>query len=173
MPMRICSRIWRKVLLSMPMSWVVMLFLVGVVLLAAEVFVPGGVLGALGGLVMIGGCVLAFVEFGAGGGLLAVAAGVVLIIIMLVLEFVVLPKTRLGRRLFLNSEVKGASQAPLAAADVVVGKTGSAATALAPSGYVLVGGKRYEAWSQSGFLEKGAAICVVALDNFRLIVRRN
>lgn len=38
------------------MNAIALLFFVGVILLAAEVFVPGGVLGIIGGLAMAAGC---------------------------------------------------------------------------------------------------------------------
>jgi membrane-bound ClpP family serine protease len=55
----------------------------------------------------------------------------------------------------------------------VVGKVGEAATTLAPSGYVLIEGRRYEAFSQSGHMDRGTALKVVAVDNFRLIVTKS
>jgi membrane-bound ClpP family serine protease len=148
----------------------VTLFLVGAALLGAEVFVPGGVLGALGGLAMLAGCALAFANFGAGGGLLAVGAGCALIGLVLAAEFVWLPRTRAGKKLLLTAEVSGAvREAPDAS---VVGREAVALTALAPGGYVLVDGKRHEAVSQSGFVGEGGRLRVVAADNFRLVVRR-
>ena len=48
-----------------------------------------------------------------------------------------------------------------------------ALTTLAPGGYVLVEGARYEAFCQSGFAAKGSALRVVGLDNFRLIVTQS
>ena len=35
---------------------------------------------------------------------------------------------------------------------------------------VIIGGKRYEAFCQSGFIETGAPLQVIGADNFRLIV---
>jgi membrane-bound ClpP family serine protease len=54
-----------------------------------------------------------------------------------------------------------------------VGKAAEAITPLVPSGYVLVEGRRYEAFSQSGHATKGATLRVVGLDNFRLIVTKS
>jgi len=154
------------------MNLVILLFAVGVLLLGFEVFVPGGLLGVLGALSMIGGIVMAFVDFGAGPGLTAVGAALVLVVLMLVAEFVILPRTAIGRRLFLTSAVQGSSQGPLADAAAVVGAAGETLTTLAPTGYVQVAGKRYEAFSQSGLLTKGTSVRVVGVDNFRLIVTK-
>ena len=64
------------------------------------------------------------------------------------------------------------SQPPPAVAAEVVGRPAEAATTLAPSGLVLVGGRRYEAFCQSGHAAKGDALRVVAVDNFRLVVTK-
>jgi membrane-bound ClpP family serine protease len=155
------------------MSMIIVLFLVGALLLAAEVFLPGGILGVFAAGTLIAGVVLAFLDHGNTGGWIAIGAALVLTGATLWFEFVVLPKTALGRRLFLKAEVTGASQPPLAERETVVGQDGVADTTLAPSGYVTVAGKRYEAYSRSGLIAKGEALRVVELDNFRLIVQKN
>lgn len=155
------------------MSVLVMLFIIGAMLLAAEVIVPGGILGILAGVTLLAGVVLAFVEHGPQGGWIAVAAAVVLVSFTLWLEFKVLPKTRIGRKLFLDAQNHTSSQPALAEAENVIGRDGVADTTLAPSGYVTVEGKRYEAYSRSGLIAKGEPLRVVGLDNFRLIVQKN
>lgn len=151
------------------MTPIVLLFALGLILLGAEVFVPGGILGIFGGLALLGGCVLAFIGFGAAGGLLAIATAAVLSGLLLYVEFRILPRTAVGQRLFLRSSVTGQSPAAPATPDLV-GRTAEAETVLAPSGYVRVEGRRYEAFSQSGYVPAGALLRVVGSDNFRLIV---
>jgi len=154
------------------MNAIILLFAVGIILLAFEVFVPGGILGIFGGLSLLGGIVLSFANFGATGGWTAVAIALGLVGLMVYIEFGLLPKTTLGRRLFLRSAVSGTSQPPLAESAAVVGREGETLTPLAPTGYVVVDGRRYEAFSQSGLLPKGAPVRVVGLDTFRLIVTK-
>ncbi len=151
------------------MSSIVLLFVIGLILLGFEVFVPGAILGIFGGLALLGGTVIAFLDFGPDGGLLALAIALVLVGALLWLEFRVLPQTALGQRLFLRSSITGQSTAP-AAPSSIVGETGTAVTVLAPSGYVTVAGRRYEAYSQSGYVAAGGRVRVVGQDNFRLIV---
>ena len=86
-------------------------------------------------------------------------------------ELVWLPKTRFAQRF----SVKSTSGTTIRQQDVeagVVGKSAEAVTTLAPSGYVLVEGRRYEAFCQSGHAERGAQLRVTGLDNFRLIVTK-
>lgn len=154
------------------MNAIVLLFLIGALLLAGEVFVPGAILGVIGALCMLAGCVLSFSHFGLAGGLLATAIAAVLLGLMLYIELVWLPKTRMGRSLIVQSSVSATSQPPLAELNAVVGKTAEAVTPLVPSGYVMVEGRRYEGFSQSGHVPKGATLRVVGLDNFRLILTK-
>ncbi len=81
-----------------------------------------------------------------------------------------LPRTRVGRRAFLTSEITGVSAAFGQEARELIGKSAEALTMLSPSGYIRVDGKRYEAFCQSGQAPAGAALEVIGADNFRLIV---
>jgi membrane-bound ClpP family serine protease len=154
------------------MNAIILLFLIGTLLLAGEVFVPGAILGIIGGLFMLGGCILSFMDFGPAGGLLATGVAVLLLGSMLYIELIWLPKTRLGKKLIVHSTVSATSQPPVADLQAVVGKEAVALTPLAPSGYVLVEGRRYEGFSQSGHMPKGATLRVIGLDNFRLILTK-
>lgn len=152
------------------MNAIILLFVVGAMLLAAEIFLPGAIAGIIGGIALAVGSILAFGHFGFGGGLVASLLALVLLGLMLYLELVVLPKTRFGRRMVVESVVSATSQPPPADAAAVVGRDAVALTTLAPSGYVEVDGRRYEAFSRSGHVAKGAALRVVEVDNFRIVV---
>lgn len=152
------------------MTLIILLYALGIVLLVAEVLVPGGVIGTVGAILMFIGCVIAFVQYGSGGGLLALVAGLVLAGVAFYIEFRVLPKTRIGRQAFLTKEMTGVSAALGQEARNLIGKSAEALTLLSPSGYVRVDGRRYEAFCQSGQAPVGSALEVIGADSFRLIV---
>ena len=152
------------------MNAIVLLFLVGAMLLAAEIFLPGAVAGIIGAVALLAGSVLSFREFGFGGGMAASAAALGLLALMLYLELVWLPKTKFGQRLVVRAASDATSQPMPATAEAVVGKSAEALTTLAPSGYVAVAGRRYEAFCRTGHAVKGARLRVTGVDNFRLIV---
>jgi membrane-bound ClpP family serine protease len=154
------------------MNIVILLFLLGVLLLAGEVFMLGAVLGILGALCMAAGCVISFLQLGSSGGLVATAVALILLGLTLYLELIWLPKTKFGKKLIVQSTIAATSQPPLAAKDNVIGKMAEAVTPLVPSGYVLVEGHRYEAFSPAGHVDKGQLLRVSGLDNFRLIVTK-
>ncbi|AHF90192.1 membrane-bound serine protease (ClpP class) [Opitutaceae bacterium TAV1] len=154
------------------MTTLILLFIVGIILLAAEVIVPGAVLGTLGALAMLAGCVIAFWQHGPMGGGVAVAVALFLVGLMLAIEFLILPRTRWGRRFFLHKSIDSRSQPPVADAAAITRRTGETLTTLAPTGYVLVEGRRYEATSRSGLIEKGTPVAVIGTETFQLVVEK-
>lgn len=152
------------------MSLIVLLFALGIMFIAVEVIIPGAILGSIGGVLMFAGCVAAFVTYGNGGGLLAVLAAFMIGALAMFIEFRILPKTKMGKRAFLTSEITAVSAAFGDEARELVGKSAEALTMLSPSGYILVDGTRYEAFCQSGQVPAGSALQVTGADNFRLIV---
>ena len=154
------------------MTAIIVLFLAGILLLAIEVFVPGMVVGIIGSLSIIAGVVTAFILYGAGGGTIALLSGGLLLGVTLYIEFMVLPKTKLAKKLFMHTTLEGTSQPVVADLAAVLDQQGETVTPLSPSGYVRLQGRQYEAFSQSGYLAKGVAVRVTGLDNFRLIVTK-
>lgn len=154
------------------MTLLIVLFVAGILLILAEVILPGGIVGAIGGLMMIAGCAIAFSDYGPGGGLIAIFASLALAGAALYWEFRYLPKTKLGRKAFLTSEITATSSTEYVGAAALVGQAAEAITMLSPSGYVSVAGRRYEAFCQSGQAPAGSILDIVGADNFRLIVTR-
>lgn len=152
------------------MTAIILLFAIGIVLVAVEILVPGGLLGLVGGLCLLAGVVAAFNQFGGTGGAIATALALAIGIVTLYAEFVILPKTRLAKKFTMSETVAGRSQPEVADRAAVIGREVVAVTKLAPSGVVTLDGRRYEAFSQSGLAEAGSRLKVVETDTFRLIV---
>jgi membrane-bound ClpP family serine protease len=154
------------------MNLIVLLFLLALVFLFFEVFTPGSVFGILGGLTLIGGVTIAFMHYGFTGGLVSAVSAVTAVSVTLYGELVWLPKTRFAQNLAIRATTDATSRSPIRPEEVV-GKTAEALTTLAPSGYVLVEGRRYEAYSQCGHVQSGERLRVTGLNNFQLIVTKN
>ena len=152
------------------MTLIILLFAIGILFIAVEVIVPGAILGSIGALLMFGGCIKAFIDYGTLGGIVAVLTAFALGGLALLVEFRYLPKTRFGKRAFLTKEITAVSAAVGSEARELIGKSAEALTMLSPSGYVLVEGHRYEAFCQSGQAPVGSALDIIGADNFRLIV---
>lgn len=152
------------------MTAIILLFAIGIVLVAVEILVPGGLLGLIGGLCLLAGVVAAFNQFGASGGAIASALALFIGAVTIYAEFVILPKTRLAKKFTMSETVAGRSQPEVADRAAVIGREVVAVTKLAPSGVVTLDGRRYEAFSQSGLADVGTRLKVVDADTFRLIV---
>ncbi len=154
------------------MTTILLLFVLGIVLLALDLFMPGVVLSALGTIAMLVATASAFSHYGTSGGLLAFAIGAVLLTVALYIEYGILPKTRFGKRFFLHAEVHGTSQAKTSDLAVLAGKEGVALTPLKPTGQVEIEGQRYEGLSLDGHLGRGDRIKVTGAQNFSLTVTK-
>src|SRR5947209_6365049 len=146
------------------MNVIVLLFILGLVFMFFEVFTPGPIFGILGGLTFIGAIGSAASTYGPTGGLIAGVTSLAAICATLYAELVWLPKTRFARRFTVKSTSGAVIQQVPADAAAVVGKTAEAVTTLAPSGYVAVEGRRYEAFCRSGHAERGAQLRVIGVD---------
>ena len=153
------------------MTLIILLFSIGLFLLAAEVLVPGGIFGIVGGIILFAGCVVSFIQLGADGGLVAVVVAICAAFLVFFIQFKILPKTRAGKRFFLSREISATSTALQDDARDLVGKTALSATVLSPSGYVTIDGKRYEAVSQSGQIAPGTELEIIDANHFQLTVR--
>lgn len=106
-------------------------------------------------------------------GLLTLLGTLVLVPVYCVVLVKRLPRSRLGRKLFLGDAAAGTGQAQPEASQysALVGKTGEAESTLRPSGTVRIAGRRYYARAESGQIEQGRAVRVVRFDGMDIIVR--
>lgn len=153
------------------MSTILISFLIGIVLLATDVFVASFILAVGGGVSFLVGCISVYHHYGLMAALFSAVAALLLLVGTIYFELVILPKTRFGKGLVVES-TSGKNASPQAT-EAIIGKMGEALTTLAPSGYIQIDGQRYDAFSQSGHVVKGCQVRVVGVDNFRLIVTQH
>lgn len=149
------------------MELVIILLAVGVLLIIAEMVLPGIIAGVLGGLCLLAGIIEGYVVFGARTGnliLMGVLAGL-LAGLAIWLKF--FPDSRLGR-LLVSQRVVGeiGTDRP-----ELLGKTGTAFTRLRPAGTAMIDGKRVDVVTEGQLVEKGAAIRVVGVEGMKIVVR--
>lgn len=143
---------------------------VAVILFGCEILLPGGILGAIGGVLMVIATIIAYQHDGPLAAILVALGSGVFVLAFLYFQFRVLPNTGLGKKLFLQTTISGKSvDEP---ADTLLGAKGFALAQLTPSGLVKIDGTHYEAIAETGFIEKGSEVEVVAKDAFRLVVRK-
>lgn len=152
------------------MEWMIVLVACGLLLVVAEIFLPGAVLGLAGAGCLIAAAFLAFERFGAGGGLLFTLAEIVLGAVVVLQAVRWIPRTPLGRGLVLESAVEGA--APAAENQALLGAEGVALTPLRPAGSARIRGRRVDVVTEGGLIEPDTAVKVIAVEGMRIVVRR-
>ena len=149
---------------------IIALFVVGFLLIAAEVFLPGLILGTIGVLCLAGSVAMVFANYGPAAGLAATFVVGGLALVGFVIWLFVFPRTFIGRKIMLRK-----SQPPDRTAIAhrkLVGETGVALTPLRPSGTARIDGKRVDVTAVAEFLDEGVPVEVVAADGLRVVVRR-
>lgn len=164
-------------------NWEIIIFVVGLILIAFEIFViPGfGVAGITGIILVISGLFLSLignVDLDFDGvsddqlikSLLTVVAG---LIMSSALIFFLINRVSKGdsmyKKIALTTDQEGFTSAPEEQKHLI-GKIGIAATILRPSGKVIINGDYYDAVATKGFIEPDKAIKVLKYENTQLYV---
>lgn len=155
-------------------GWTAALFIVGLILCAIEMFVPGfGVCGIGGTLLVVAGIVLRMVF---GGDLMMLLYMVIIALVLFVLMFWVfsrlITKSRLAKTAMFHTESALPSGRTEGTRDFseLVGQEGKAETNLHPVGRASFGGEWVEVVARDGFVPQGATITVVEVEGRRVVV---
>ncbi len=132
----------------------------GLFLMGAEIFVPGGILGLLGGIALIGAVITGFVAFGPQGGTIAAILILVFLALSIVAWMLIVPRSRLGKALTLSDSTRDYKGTSPKLKDYV-GKEGVALTPLTPSGLIKINGERIDVVAEGKWIDKGSRVRVV------------
>jgi len=156
------------------MVWlVILLALAGVGLIISEVFIPGGIIGTIGMLALVGSIVLAVMHFSTEGIIATVFLIPIAAITAWLLALRVLPKTRLGKNVFLSTTQEGVSVLADSgeAYAKYIGKRGVAQSYLRPAGVADIEGARVDVVTEGEYLAAGTPVEVLRLEGNHLLVR--
>lgn len=165
-----------------PLAIAILLFLAGVMLGIAEIFIPSvGILVVMSLASFVGAIVFAF-DVSAAWGIIFVLAAPVVMVVVVVKGFKIFPKTPFGRLMILSrpdreSEGRAVDAAGVDSASAagsedgqLVGSEGIARTELRPSGSAEIAGRRYNVVTEGDFLGEGAKVRVVAVRGNHIVV---
>jgi len=139
-------------------------------LFALEVFVPGGLLGAIGVVSLLTACGFAFSAFGPAAGMWISTGLVLTTLVGFIVWLIKLPDTRLGKRFSLESALSTAHSSE--DDDSLVGCEGTAETDLRSGGFARINGKKYDVVAARGYIEKGTPLVVTEVHGSRIVVRK-
>lgn len=148
--------------------------LAGAVCFLLEVCTPSfGLLAFLGLASLAGAAVFGF-RINMFVGMMVILGCLILTPVYLYFLVKFLPKTPLGKRLFLQAAPDATNDAApeSAALAALVGKTGTAESLLRPSGVVRIEGRRYDARAEHEMIEKGDRIKVLHAGGTDVVVTR-
>ena len=162
-------------------NWEILVFVIGLMLIAVELFVlPGFGVAGIGGIVLVtGGLIMALLDntnfdFRGvsaerwGEAVLTVLAGLVLGFVAMIWLSHKIGRRGIFRRVALVADLEEAVSSPDLSA--LVGQEGIAVTVLRPSGKVRIGTEWYDGVSEAGFIEKGSRVKVLRFENAQLYV---
>ena len=152
------------------MSAILTLLALALVFFFLEIFVPGGILTIIGGLLILASAVIAYQEYGWLAALILFFVAVIGAFLMFFIEVKLLTKTPFGKRIQLTGRQEAAS---LTAIDVkpFIDQIGTTVTPLNPSGRIRINGQLLEAVSDIGWIAKGQPVKVTGSDVFHVRVR--
>jgi len=143
------------------------LMVLGLILLFIEVTViPGfGLVGIAGAVLLIVGVVMVWSAGGPVWGIGSVAVAVPVFVLATVLFF----KSSASRKLVQQGKIIGESS-NVPGLTSLIGKVGTTASPLRPSGVALIDNVRYDVMTDGGFVERGEKVVVKRISTNSIIV---
>ncbi len=168
-------------------NWEIFVFIIGVILLAVELFViPGfGIFGVLGIVCILAGLVLGMLpnqnfdfEFVPAADLFGALLTVIIAAIASVgIVFWLTPKVNEWGAFksisLATTQKRTDGYTSSSYSDSMVGKTGTVHSRLRPSGRILIDGEVYDAYSRGEFVEQGEKIIVISTEGTSLKVKKH
>ncbi|MGB5823790.1 MAG: NfeD family protein [Proteocatella sp.] len=143
---------------------------IGITLICAELFVPGGILGTIGVIMVI--WALSLMTNTLLGLVIAIIVSFSIIGIFFYVMIKIVPKDKIRNTLILSSSLKK-ENGFISSKDLkaYVGKVGVAESTLRPTGKANIGGKIIDVVSEDKLIEKGKMVRVTFVDGTKILVR--
>lgn len=146
-------------------------FIIGLILLILEIFVPGGIIGLIGGSLMIASLLFA------GESVTHMAYSIIIAMFIALVGMVIIMKF-FGKKLHVFNKLVLKDATTTEEGYVsnenrldLIGKTGVTQTAMRPSGVILVDNERIDAVSEGSFINKDKQIVIIKVEGSRIVVR--
>ena len=152
----------------------ILCFLFGILMFIVEMFTPGfGVAGGLGIASFAAIIVMQFLANSLTSALIVTAVLVLLLAIIVVLFIRSFQKGAISRSKLINTTAVEGDSSPVVREKEMelVGKTGTAITALRPAGIAEIDGVRMNVSTYGNFIEPGKTIVVAAVEGLNVFVK--
>ena len=152
---------------------IILFYVIGLVLIYLEIYLPGGILGILGTISILASMGGTFQNFGPEKGLLFTIIELIGCIFFLIIGIKFLPRTKAGKKLILSAAMstdEGYTSVNTALENLD-GKIGVTVTHLRPAGVVKIDKHRYDVVTQGEYIENEAPIKVIQVEGNRVVVK--
>ena len=140
----------------------------GVLLIIGEIFVPGGIVGTIGGILLGIAIVMGFlIDPSIGAALLVGSLIFGLVSFWLWVKF--FPKTRVGRSIILQNDA-GTWDGYSKVHSELIGKQGTTHTSLHPGGIAMIDGKRVDVVTRGELVDRDKEVEVITVEGNRIVV---
>ncbi|WP_234448058.1 NfeD family protein [Virgibacillus salexigens] len=150
----------------------IVLLILGVVLIIAEFFVPGGIVGVLG----IGAIIVSLFMSGYDLGHMSMSIGIAFLV-TLIIAVILFRRIGMDKGVFRHiilKEQTTSEQGYVSAENRLdlIGSAGIVVTPLRPAGTAMIDQERLDVVSEGGFIDEGQQIKVVKVEGVRIVVRK-
>lgn len=151
----------------------IIIFIIGLVLLLLEFFVPGGIVGIIGGVLIIISLLFA------GASVTHMAYSIIIAMFIAVIGMVILMKF-FGKKLHVFNKLVLRDATTTEEGYVsnmnrveLIGCVGEAVTPLRPAGVIIIDNERIDAVSEGSYIDKGKQVEVIKVEGSRIVVRES
>jgi len=151
---------------------IVIFTVVGLMLIAVDFYLPSFILAGIGVVLLLAATLIGYGATGsANKAILLFCTEAALGFGASYASIKYFPRTRAGRKMIL-AETQTGVRAQSPQAGNWIGREGVAHTPLRPAGSALVDGQRLDVVAESGVIESGSRIKIIAVNENRLVVRK-
>ncbi|WP_313149904.1 NfeD family protein [Lysinibacillus capsici] len=149
-----------------------LLFIVGLALLIAEFFVPGGIVGILGGVLIVLSLILA------GANMIQMIVAILIALVIAMIGMVILMKFFgkklhvLNRLVLMDATTTEEGYVSNVNRTELLGKIGKTLTPLRPSGTMVLGSERIDIVSEGGYIDVNQHVEIIKVEGSRIVVRQ-
>ncbi|WP_407939238.1 NfeD family protein [Oceanobacillus salinisoli] len=149
----------------------IVLLLIGIILIIAELFVPGGILGLIGVGAILGSLLMSGYDLGQ----MSMSVGIAFLV-AIISSVILFRRIGLDKGVFRHIILRDRTTTELGYVSTanrleLIGKEGVAVTSLRPSGIGEFTDERIDVVSEGSFIESGSPIKVVKVEGVRVVVR--
>lgn len=150
------------------------LLVAGFLLVILEIFLPGGVVGTVGVVLLIIGSLLCFRDYGTGVGVMVLVGCLVGATLIIYLGYKMIRRSRVSKNIFL--ETAESTEAGFTASDEdlkgLLGAVGVAESDLRPAGIADFSDHRVSVVTDGEYIHAGERIRVTEVESNRVVVER-